>query len=306
MAFACKGRGICPWCMGRRMCQTAANLVEHVLPPVPLRQWVYQLRGRLAFDGKLLGAVTRLFVDSILGRYHRRLRTSTRERAQSGAVVAGVIVHGAEQRASSDLKLNPHLHAVFLDGVRGRLGRQSGNDVRVENDLSHRKVRRRPLLCRRSRREPPQWRCESRFRLAVASAQRFSLSALACVFRCIVITQNAASCTGLRDHDDAVCLITMAGISTRCLPKKKFSLPRPRGVRGNARRADVGRALPELWWRLDALVAGNEGVSSRRRRRNQGSPPGRGSSLQARGIAPASAPTSRFSQTRTDSSRASR
>jgi hypothetical protein len=65
----------------------------------------YQLRGRLAFDGKLLGAVTRLFVDSILGWYHHRLRTSTRERAQSGAVVA-------VQRASSDLKLNPHLHAV--------------------------------------------------------------------------------------------------------------------------------------------------------------------------------------------------
>jgi hypothetical protein len=38
------------------------------------------------------------------------LRTSTRELAQSGAVVA-------VQRASSDLKLNPHLHAVFLDGV---------------------------------------------------------------------------------------------------------------------------------------------------------------------------------------------
>src|SRR5450432_4284328 len=32
LGAACKGRGICPSCMGRRMCQTAANLVEHVLP----------------------------------------------------------------------------------------------------------------------------------------------------------------------------------------------------------------------------------------------------------------------------------
>jgi hypothetical protein len=39
-----------------------------------------------------------------------RVRSSCREHAQSGAVVA-------VQRASSDLKLNPHLHAVFLDGV---------------------------------------------------------------------------------------------------------------------------------------------------------------------------------------------
>src|SRR5688572_26500876 len=96
------------------MCQTAANLVEHVLAPVPLRQWVltvpFELRARLAFDGKLLGAVARVFVDSVLGWYRRRLRASTRERAESGAVVV-------VQRASSDLKLNPHLHVVFLDGV---------------------------------------------------------------------------------------------------------------------------------------------------------------------------------------------
>jgi serine/threonine protein kinase len=70
VAFSCKGRGFCPSCMGRRMAQTAANLVDHVLPPVPLRQWVltlpFPLRARLAFDGRLLGAVCRLFVDSVL------------------------------------------------------------------------------------------------------------------------------------------------------------------------------------------------------------------------------------------------
>jgi putative transposase len=96
------------------MCQTAANLVEHVLPAVPLRQWVltlpHELRGRLGFDGKVLGAVARIFVDSILGWYRRRLRAGTHERVEGGAVVA-------VQRASSDLKLNPHLHVVFLDGV---------------------------------------------------------------------------------------------------------------------------------------------------------------------------------------------
>jgi len=114
VAFSCKGRGFCPSCMGRRMCQTAANLVEHVLPSVPLRQWVltlpYELRGRLGFDGKLLGAVARIFVDSILGWYRRRLRAGTHERVEGGAVVA-------VQRAASDPKLNPHLHVVFLDGV---------------------------------------------------------------------------------------------------------------------------------------------------------------------------------------------
>ena len=38
VAFACKGRGFCPSCTGRRMCATTANLIEHVLPKVTLRQ----------------------------------------------------------------------------------------------------------------------------------------------------------------------------------------------------------------------------------------------------------------------------
>ncbi|WP_437821863.1 transposase zinc-binding domain-containing protein [Sorangium sp. So ce1078] len=30
VAFSCKGRGFCPSCLGRRMCATAANLIEDV------------------------------------------------------------------------------------------------------------------------------------------------------------------------------------------------------------------------------------------------------------------------------------
>ncbi|MFC1642924.1 transposase zinc-binding domain-containing protein [Myxococcota bacterium] len=51
VALSCKGRAWCPACCGRRMAQTAANLVDHVLPPaVPLRQFVvtfpFELRSR--------------------------------------------------------------------------------------------------------------------------------------------------------------------------------------------------------------------------------------------------------------------
>ena len=38
--FSCKGRGFCPSCMGRRMAEGAALLVDHVLPAVGYRQWV--------------------------------------------------------------------------------------------------------------------------------------------------------------------------------------------------------------------------------------------------------------------------
>ena len=114
VSFACKGRGFCPSCMGRRMASTATNLVDCVLPSCPLRQWVltvpFAWRKRLAYDGKLLGAVTRIAVSTVLGFYKTRLAKEGASNGQSGAVVV-------VQRVSSDLKLNPHLHVLFLDGV---------------------------------------------------------------------------------------------------------------------------------------------------------------------------------------------
>ncbi len=61
------------------MVQTAANVVERVLPPhVPLRRFVvtfpYEWRGRLGFDSKLLSKVSGVVVDSILSFYERRMR----------------------------------------------------------------------------------------------------------------------------------------------------------------------------------------------------------------------------------------
>ena len=40
VAFSCKRRGICPSCGTRRMAEAAAYLVDHVIPKVPVRQWV--------------------------------------------------------------------------------------------------------------------------------------------------------------------------------------------------------------------------------------------------------------------------
>src|SRR5881296_3554436 len=40
LPFSCKRRGFCPSCAARRMAQTAAHLVECVIPWVPTRQWV--------------------------------------------------------------------------------------------------------------------------------------------------------------------------------------------------------------------------------------------------------------------------
>ena len=43
VAFSDKRRGFCPSCGARRMAQTAAHLVDHAIPHVPVRQWVLSL-----------------------------------------------------------------------------------------------------------------------------------------------------------------------------------------------------------------------------------------------------------------------
>ena len=90
----------------------AANLVDHVLPHVPIRQLVltmpFPLRFPLAFDGKLLGHVVRIFTDTVSTWYRHRVHGLPD--GETGAVT--VI-----QRANSDLRLSPHFHTLFLDGL---------------------------------------------------------------------------------------------------------------------------------------------------------------------------------------------
>jgi len=61
--FSCKGRGFCASCCGRRMADTAAHLVDRVLPEVRTRQWAltlpYTLRFLMAYDSKLISAIHR-------------------------------------------------------------------------------------------------------------------------------------------------------------------------------------------------------------------------------------------------------
>ena len=47
VAFSCGSRGACPSCNACRTAETAAILVDHVLPPRPVRQWVLSVPKRL-------------------------------------------------------------------------------------------------------------------------------------------------------------------------------------------------------------------------------------------------------------------
>lgn len=115
VGFACKRRGFCPSCLGRRMCDFAAHLRDHVMPDVPVRQWVLTvpvgLRFRMAFDPALAGIVLRTF----LGIVSRWLRRRAREHGIRGTLKTGGVT--VVQRFGSALNLNVHFHTLMMDGV---------------------------------------------------------------------------------------------------------------------------------------------------------------------------------------------
>ena len=95
------------------MAETAAYLVDHVIPRVPVRQWVLSfpipLRSLFAIYPELLTRVLRILHRAI----HTHLIQQTgvkRDAAASGAVTL-------IQRFGSAANLNTHLHALVLDGV---------------------------------------------------------------------------------------------------------------------------------------------------------------------------------------------
>jgi len=114
VAFSCKKRGFCPSCLGRRMADTAARLVEEVLPVIPVRQWVlsfpFEIRYRLAWDGQLLGAVLAVFLRVVQGWYRRQATDRGHAGGRGGSVTF-------VQRFGSAINLNPHVHVFALDGV---------------------------------------------------------------------------------------------------------------------------------------------------------------------------------------------
>ncbi|MHC4092902.1 MAG: transposase [Planctomycetota bacterium] len=113
VAFSCKRRGLCPSCGARRMVESAALLVDEVLPEQPVRQWVvsfpYPLRflfaSRPAVMGQVLGIVYRVIATHLIKK-----AGFPRTMAHTGAVTL-------IQRFGSALNLNIHFHMLFLDGV---------------------------------------------------------------------------------------------------------------------------------------------------------------------------------------------
>jgi hypothetical protein len=119
IAFSCKARGVCPSCAGRRMANTAAHIVDRIIPCVPVRQWVlslpFDVRARAAFDARFLTAVIRAFAKALGDRHRRWARAIGLDESEFAAITF-------VQRFGSSLNLNVHLHVVVVDGVFSREG----------------------------------------------------------------------------------------------------------------------------------------------------------------------------------------
>ena len=132
VAFSCKGRGVCPSCNGRHMAQTAAHLADHVIPPVPVRQWVIsvpkRLRGMLADRPRPSPPSRRSFLT----------RSSDCSAAAAGVMSDAATPASARPRLGgisflhrfgSALNHHVHLHACVTDGVFVPAADQAGSDA---------------------------------------------------------------------------------------------------------------------------------------------------------------------------------
>ena len=124
VAFSCKRRGFCPSCGTRRMADSAALLVDEILPHKPMRQWVlsvpFPLRFLFASNPQVMTRVLAIVYRTI-ATYLTHKAGYTKSFAQTGAVTL-------IQRFGSALNLNIHFHMLFLDGVY--IGGSNGHPMR--------------------------------------------------------------------------------------------------------------------------------------------------------------------------------
>ena len=113
VAFSRKKRAFCPSCGARRMAETAVYLVDHLIPRVPVRQWVLSfpipLRVLFAAHPEVLAPALRI-VHRVISGFLTKQAGLKRHQAATGAVTL-------IQRFGSATNLNIHLHCLVLDGV---------------------------------------------------------------------------------------------------------------------------------------------------------------------------------------------
>ncbi|MBM3956382.1 MAG: hypothetical protein FJ309_17565, partial [Planctomycetes bacterium] len=156
------------------MAQTAAHLADHVIPPVPVRQWVIsvpkRLRGFLADRPRAVAALTKIFLDEIerlqlaASGFNPAANAPSASRPRLGGIS---FLH----RFGSALNHHVHLHACVTDGVFVPAAAEVGTDA-PPAFLPARSITQADLaaLTERVRRRVIRWFRRSRLLNAAAAA----------------------------------------------------------------------------------------------------------------------------------------
>jgi hypothetical protein len=113
VAFSCKGRDICPSCATRRMVETAAHMVDSVLPRVQFRQWVLSVPRRIRWHMGHKPEVT----SGLLGIFLRAVETTLRKQSPGALAGARFGAVAFVHRFGSYLNSHVHFHVLVTDGV---------------------------------------------------------------------------------------------------------------------------------------------------------------------------------------------
>jgi Putative transposase/Transposase zinc-binding domain len=119
VAFSCKSRsGLCSSCAARRMLDVVTHLCAHVIPEVPVRQWVITVpapvRYLIAYNAELLARITSIFVHAVFAHL-RQVAWRELDLPEGAKIEAGAVC--VPQRFNSALGLSPHFHLLAADGV---------------------------------------------------------------------------------------------------------------------------------------------------------------------------------------------
>jgi len=130
VAFSCKGRGACPSCNAKRMAGTAAHLVDHVFPHVPVRQFVLsvpkRLRPFLHHRPRTASAVLHILL--------RALSATLKEASPTAPETAAMGAVSFLHRFGSSLNPHPHFHLCVVDGLFERIEGEENQDSSSQTD----------------------------------------------------------------------------------------------------------------------------------------------------------------------------
>jgi len=160
IAWSCKGRGVCPACNTRRMVETTAHLADHVLPRLPVRQWVLSVPKRLCYHYHLEHdpAIETLALRIFLSAVEQALCRNCPAAGPGSRIGALAFIH----RFGALLNPHEHFHCIVIEGVfeadasgAATFHESSAPDQKLLDEVQA-KVRRRLLraLARRGVLEP--------------------------------------------------------------------------------------------------------------------------------------------------------